>query len=131
MLENYGPVSGFAALVLAVNLCAQQPDDPLAKLRTLGLSEADGSVPVVYVSSQKERAVRLQKSLEAAHSWFEKQLQVKVPIELAVLDAEMWPKISSGPNGMPFSSYASDRGLVVFPGVNRDQGQRQGQPGAD
>ena len=57
-------------------------------MRKLGLPEASGSVPVIYVASAKDRALRLQKALEGAHSWYEKQLHVQMPLVLEVLDSE-------------------------------------------
>ena|SRR6478672_792824 len=68
-------------------------ESPQERLRSLGAIEAPGSVPVFYVAAAKERALRLQKSLEAAHARYEKQLQIKVPILLAVVDDEIFDKI--------------------------------------
>lgn len=103
---------GIAALVIAAHFAGQQTDSELTKLRKLSLLESPGPVPVLYVPSAKERAVRFQKSLEAAHSWYEKQLNVRVPLTLAILDSEAWAKdVAKYPmaHSEPFS------GLVVLP----------------
>ena len=102
-------------LIFAGCLTSQQPDSPLIKLRKLGLPEAPGSVPVIYVASAKDRALRLQKRLEDAHSWYERQLNPQVPIVLALLDPETREKISDT-NALPHSFVArGGPGLVVIP----------------
>jgi hypothetical protein len=96
-------------------LSAQSAKSPLNKLSELGLPEVPGEVPVVYVKSAEERAIRLQKSLEAGHSWFQKQLHITVPIKLTVLDSEMWSKVSGYPYGPPHMFVSEGGpGLVVF-----------------
>ena len=111
----FGVIAG-----LAVSLAAQQPESVLQRVRTLGLPEAPGSVPVIYVGSAKERALRLQKSLEAAHSWYENQLRLRVPIVLAVLDPEAGDKISI-PIGLPLSRFGdSGPGIVIIPAIVRN-----------
>ena len=92
MLKNIVASNGFAALALAINLGAQQPDPPLTKLRKLGLPEVSGSVPVVYVRSAEQRAIRLQKSLEAAHSirWVEDPTTAPLRPESVVASGGYW-----------------------------------------
>ncbi len=103
-----------ATAIIAVNIGGQEPDSPLTHLRKLGIPEVAGSVPALYVPSAKERAIRLQRSLMAAHSWYETQLNIHVPIALAILDSETQKKIS--PNVGPFSLFAQGGpGLVVLP----------------
>jgi len=106
-----------AGLVIALSVAAQPADD-LKKLRELGLPEAPGSMPVIYVASAKERALRFQKSLEAAQSWYEKQLKVRVPIVLAVLDPETRQKISDPmiiPHNFVWGMPGAAQGVVVIP----------------
>ena len=87
----------------------------LTKVRKLGLPEAPGSVPAIYVASAKDRALRLQKALEPAHSWYEKQLHVQVPIVLALLDPEERQKVSDRV-AIPHSFVArGGPGLIVIP----------------
>ena len=93
VMTRKSALCGIAGLLIAVSASAQPPNR-LEKLRQLGLPEAPGSVPVIYVPAAKERALRLQRSIEAADAWYEKQLNVRVPIVLAVLDAEARGKIS-------------------------------------
>jgi hypothetical protein len=108
-----------AGLVIALSAAAQPADDSrLKKLRELGLPEAPGSMPVIYVASAKDRALRFQKSLEAAQSWYEKQLKVRVPIVLAVLDPETQGKISDRtlmPHNFFWGMPGAAQGLVVTP----------------
>ena len=86
-----------AALFLAIHFClelhAQTTNSPASRLRALGAVEIPGTVPVFFVASAKERAVRLQKSLEAAHSWYEEQFNIRVPVVLAIVNAEMEQKL--------------------------------------
>jgi len=110
---------GAAALVAGI-APAQQPDSIVVTVRKIGLPEAPGAIPVVYVPTAKDRALRLQKSIEAAHSWYEKQLNVHGPIVLSVLDAEAREKVSDravSPHSFPV------QGLIVIPA--------QGIPPAD
>ena len=89
-------------------------------MRKLGLPEASGSVPVIYVASAKERALLLQKAPKDAHSWYEKQLHVQVPIVLAILDSATREKVSD-PITIPHSSIARDGpGLIVVPASGAD-----------
>src|SRR3954453_11170300 len=73
---------------------AQTADSAPARLRAMGAVEVPGAVPVFFMPSAKQRALRLQKSLEAAHSWYERQFDIRVPIVLAVGNAEMENKLS-------------------------------------
>jgi hypothetical protein len=107
-----------AGLVVALSVAAQPADSRLKTLRELGLPEAPGSMPVIYVASAKDRALRLQKSLEAADSWYEKQLNVRVPIVLAVLDPETQEKISDRvllPHSLWWGMPGAAQGLAVIP----------------
>src|SRR4051812_9257211 len=84
----------FVVIPFCLQLRAQTADSPPARLRALGALEAPGAVPLFFVPAAKERALRLQKSLEAAHSWYEKQFNIRVPIVLAVVDPDMEKKLS-------------------------------------
>jgi hypothetical protein len=86
-------VAVFVVIAFCLQLPAQTAESPSARLRALGAVEVPGAVPLFFVPSAKERALRLQKSLEAAHSWYEKQFNIRVPIVLAVVDAEMEKKL--------------------------------------
>lgn len=106
-----------------------EQESSLAKLRALGAVESPGSVPVFYVPAAKERALRLQKSLEASHAWYEKQLKIKVPILLAVVDAEMQQKIEDLRAWMYYPPRPGPKVIVLrdkmderrpFPGADRD-----------
>ena len=132
MIRNFFVLSWLVA-VMAFPLRAQPAEQALKKLRELGLAEAPGEVPAFYVKSAEERAIRLQKSLQAGHSWFQKQLHVEVAITLAVLDPETWEKVTGYPYGMPhmFGS-ESGPGLIVFAaGPAPGQTPRQPPPGID
>lgn len=85
-------VSFFFALAFSASLHAQVGSAP-ERLRALGVDEAEGSVRVFFVPSGKERALRLQRSIQTSHAWFEKQLGVRVPIVLAILDDERYRKL--------------------------------------
>lgn len=117
MASRIAALIGTATLLTTVQLVAQQPDVVLRKLRDYGLAEASGAVPVLYVKSVQERAMRCQKSLTVAHAWFQEQLNVKVPIALAVLDAETWGKVTNTKYPMPHNLQASGDvpRLVIFP----------------
>ena len=119
MARRTAIVLGTAALVAGI--AAAQSDSMLVKVRELGLPEAPGTIPVIYVASAKDRALRLQKSLEAADSWYEKQLNVRVPIVLAILDPETRQKISDPtplPHNFSWGMPGAAQGLVVIPPPN-------------
>jgi hypothetical protein len=122
MLQNIAPV--FAALVLAINLGAQQVEDPRTTLRNMGALEATGDVPVIYSPSAEQRALAYQKSLRAAHTWLQKELHVQVPVTLAVLDKKMWEKVSEH---QPLPHADTRSGLIYVPanwGGESSGGQR-------
>ncbi len=78
----------FTVAVLIVGLNTQvvgQAQSLTTRLRQGGALEAPGTIPTFYEASTKERALRLQQSLKAAHEWYQQQLNVKVPIVLVVL----------------------------------------------
>jgi hypothetical protein len=101
---------------------AQPSEDPLAELRKLGARESPGAVPVIYVESAEERALGYRKSLEAAHSWYQKQFHVQVPITLLVLDRKTWEKFGRAPWPMPH--IGRRYGFVVVPAQFEDFGAR-------
>jgi hypothetical protein len=107
-------VLSIAAVTLVVYAAAQQPDSMLAKVRRLGLPEAAGAIPVIYVPSAKGLALRQQKSLEAAHTWYENKLNVRMPLVLALLDPDARQKISD-PVAIP---HTAPPGLIVMPPSN-------------
>ena len=85
----------------------------LRTLRSLPLQELPGPVPTLYVSSAQQRAREYQQSLQPALAWFEAQLQLKLPMDLAVLDRNSYEKINGAPwpipYAMPYFNY------LVFP----------------
>lgn len=101
-------------------------ESPQQRLRAMGAIEAPGSVPLFYVASAKERALRLQKSLEAAHEWYEQQLGIKVPILFAVADSAMWGKIQDLYCWMCFPPRPGPKLVAI-----RDQAQANAAPDAD
>ena len=110
--------AGLALLltVMVPALSAQQTESRLARLRQLKLPELSGSVPTIYALGAKHRAIAYQQSLEAAHTWFEQQLGVKVPIILAVVDAETYSKLQDFAWPLPYSDPDPlNPNLIVFP----------------
>ena len=106
------------ALFLAVTVPPNTPppESRLARLRKLNLPELPGSVPTIYAPVTKQRAIKYQRSLESAHAWFEQQLGVKVPIFLAVVDQEIYPKLANIPWPFPYSDPDGlNPNLIVFP----------------
>lgn len=108
-----------SALLLAATvpeLRAQETESRLTQLRKLNLPQLPGSVPTIYVPAAKQRALEYQRSLEAAHAWFEQQLGVRVPIFLAVLDQETYPKLQDFAWPLPYSDPDTlNPNLIVFP----------------
>jgi hypothetical protein len=62
-----------------------QAQSRITQLRQGGALEVEGAITTFYEASTKERALRLQKLLEASHEWYQQQLNIKVPIVLVVL----------------------------------------------
>jgi hypothetical protein len=116
------PLGAFVLLTTAVS--AQQADSYLIRLRQeAAVIEAPGVIPVSFVPSAKERAIRLRTSLEAAHSWYEKQLHTRVPIVLAVLDTATRQRVSGSSNPLPSGTPGrKGPGLIIFP--ERMQGRQ-------
>jgi hypothetical protein len=103
----------FLLFVAACLLRAQESDDLLPKIRGLSLAEKPGVIPLLYALSTESRAIAYQKSLTAAHAWFEEQLHVRVPVRfLAVLDQEASRKLSPG-EPYPFLPSNPDEGVLM------------------
>lgn len=100
-----------AALLTAACLSAQSPEDVLSRLRALQLKEAHGPVPLIYSPGSEQRALRWQRSLSAAHAWFQTQLHVEAPVTLVVLDREIWKRVST--EALPHAMVKP--GLILFP----------------
>jgi hypothetical protein len=83
----------------------------LSRLRALHLKEAHGPVPLMYSPGSEQRAFRWQRSLSAAHGWFQAQLGLEAPVTLAVLDRETWNKVST--EALPHAMVKP--GLILFP----------------
>src|SRR5438046_1322390 len=91
--------------------CFGQAESPLERLRSLKLPTFAGSVPVVYSAAEKARAERYRSALEPAHRWYETQLDMRVPVTLAVLNRQDWERATAVPYPMPNSK----PGLVTLP----------------
>ena len=117
---------GATSVVTGQSAEQKTQDSPQERLRALWAIEAPGSVPVFYVAAAKERALRLQSSLEAAHAWYEKQLNMKVPILLAVADTTMWDKVQDLYAWMYYPPRPGPKLVVI-----RDQAQANAPRDAD
>jgi hypothetical protein len=118
MIGRIPALYALAALIATVQLSAQQPDDRLTAFRAsskVRLLEAPGPVPMLYVPSAEEHAFQLQKSIEAAYAWDEKQLHLHVPVTLAVLDKDMWTRFRPGGPAYPRQPPSRRRDLCCFP----------------
>ena len=125
-----GCVTVIGLLIVSLPSCAQPVEwNPLKKLRQLELPFQNGRVSVHYIAAAKERALLMQKSLDAANSWFEQKLHTKAPMTLAVLDAAAYAKIGYGIYPAPFNflEVSTGQGLVGI----ADHGQGQPPAGAD
>src|SRR3954454_20705649 len=71
-MKNLQIVSS-AILFAASYLGAQSSAEMLSRLRALPLKEANGPVPLLYSPASEQRALRWQRSLGAAHAWFQTQ----------------------------------------------------------
>lgn len=109
------PVLALIVCFSAVS-CFGQAETPLERVRALRLPTLDGSVPVIYSVTAKERAERYRAVLDTAHRWYEAQLGIRVPVTLAVLDQRDWSRASSVPYPMPNSK----GGLVTLPARMED-----------
>jgi hypothetical protein len=80
-------------------------------VQELDLRSAPGLVEVMYSPASEGRALRWQRSLAAAQDWFQKELKLKVPVTLVVLNREDWKAVTPQPLPM---ALAPDR-MIVFP----------------
>ncbi|MGD1095668.1 MAG: hypothetical protein ABSB35_27205 [Bryobacteraceae bacterium] len=113
MRKYAGGLAAVSAL-MATSLSAQGTETQLARLRNLHLPESPGSVPVIYSPPAKERALRYQAELQNAHTWFEEQLRIQVPMLLAVLDREEYQSLG-GRWALPYCHQLSNPGIVFLP----------------
>lgn len=93
----------FALTVSLTAVNSQVKETTLTRLQGLSLPELSGSVSVNHSPSARERALAYQNSLGDAYTWFEQQLDEHVPIMLAVLDQEAYPKLKGPDWPMPYS----------------------------
>ena len=122
----------FTISILVVGLNAGvmgQTQSLMTRLRQEGVLESPGAIPTFYEASTKERALRLQKSLEAAHNWYQQQLSVKVPIVLVILHDATRAKIL-GTTGIDHTFFPRDGepGMIALSDPNPAD---QPVPGAD
>lgn len=111
-----GPAIALLLTAAVSSIRAQEPVDRLSVLRRLNLPELQGSVPVTYVPTARRRALEYQRTLEDAHAWFERQLGVKVPINLAVVDQDTYAKLKDFAWPLPYSDPDElNPNLIVFP----------------
>src|SRR5436309_2763843 len=96
---------------VCVSSCFGQAESPLARVQALELPSDAGVIPVIYSPAAKARAVRYRAALEAAHSWYEAQLGVTLPVTLAVLDKGDWERATPVPYPMPHNK----AGLIMLP----------------
>jgi hypothetical protein len=100
----------------SVSSCFGQADNALARVRALSLPMLKGDVPALYSPAAKTRAELYRSTLEAAHTWYETQLGIAVPVTLAVLDKPDWGQATPVPYPMPNSK----PGLVTLPSRMED-----------
>lgn len=111
-----GPALALLLTAAVSSIRAQGQVDRLSVLRRLNLPELQGSVPVIYVPTARRRALEYQRTLEDAHTWFERQLGVKVPINLAVVDQETYSKLKDFAWPLPYSDPDElNPNVIVFP----------------
>jgi hypothetical protein len=82
-------------------------------LRSFPLQELAGPVPTWYVPSAEQRAREYQQSLQPALAWFEEELHLKLPVDLAVLDQNSYEKINNVPWPLPYAM--PNFNYLVFP----------------
>lgn len=82
-------------------------------LRSFPLQELAGPVPTWYVPSAQQRAREYQQSLQPALGWFEEELHLKLPMDLAVLDQNSYEKINNVPWPLPYA--LPNFNYLVFP----------------
>ena len=91
------------------------PTEALDLMRQLGIPLADGDVPVHYSAAFESRGRELGTDLAAAVDYYEDHLGVRLPIVLAVLDEEDWPRVTTIPYGFPHPFMGTPN--VVFLGA--------------
>lgn len=79
----------------------------IARIRSLGVESRRGTVSTYFTPGYTERAVKLQRMMEEGAHFFADSLQLRAEINLAVLDASDWAKLTPVPYGIPFFSAAS------------------------
>jgi hypothetical protein len=123
MLKRFALFACASTYLLLLTVCpgsAQDMDEELTEqaialrtLRSFPLQELPGSVPTWHVPSAKQRALEYQHSLQPALAWFQEQLGLKMPLDLAVLDHNSYEKMNTVPWPLPYG--LPEFNYVVFP----------------
>ena len=115
MLRSLVPACGVIAVCLSASVWGQE-GSTLAMLRKAGILEGPGAIPVFFVDATKERALKFQRSLQVAHSWYAKELNAAVPLVLIVLDNQTYKALgrTPPPGGGGIAPRDGDPGLILM-----------------
>jgi hypothetical protein len=97
-----------------------QEDQTLKKIQSLNLPYSAKKIKAYYSPGYEKRSLETQELLAEAAAFFEKNLDLKLDLTVAVLDEETWKKAvgESPPYGFPFVTSAPS--VAFFPATDNN-----------
>ncbi len=81
-----------------------QDSKALEKVQNLKIPLIKNKIIVYYSPGYKKRAKEIRPLIEDTMRFYERKLNLKVDLSVAVLTKEHWSQVSSGPYGLPWVS---------------------------
>jgi hypothetical protein len=115
ILQVAGAASGFDNSPAAQAVSPNQFDSGrLKRVKALHGPRLDGAVPTYYTPEYRQRAADLQRFVTAERGFAQRDLGVRVPLSLAVLDAAQW-KAAERQLPYPMPSVTGDPPVALMP----------------
>jgi hypothetical protein len=83
----------------------------IARIREVAEESRPGTVQLYFTRGHSDRAEMLQRMVEEGLKFFADSLHLRAEVNLAVLDAPAWARVSDVPYGIPFFSAGSS---IIF-----------------
>lgn len=105
-------------LVLILSLLTfhiSQGQSMLDKLRTLPVDTGDYSIKVYYSPGGEKKAAELGPMLNDALLYFNRNLNTRLDLRLALLNEDHWRQVRKTPYGLPFVDSSTSPAVAVLP----------------
>lgn len=100
-----------AAISVTLLVAWADKNNPLAKIKTLGIASLSGKIPAYYSSGHRQHAEKLQSAIEDMNAFFQERLRVQTNVVLALLDSKGWTDVTGDRYGLPM---VTGTPLVIF-----------------